>query len=77
MEETIKYSGKGVLVKCKTNNNGEPLFFWERGLKKQFIFYKNIYYTMISDKGKIFVIDREHVSHEIDPDYFKYLFKIV
>lgn len=25
--ETTKYTGKGVIVKCKSYNNGEPLFF--------------------------------------------------
>lgn len=31
--ETTKYTGKGVIVKCKSYNNGEPLFFWERIFK--------------------------------------------
>lgn len=77
--ETVKYTGKGVLVKCKSHNNGEPLFFWERMFKPvaSFRFQKGVLYTMISDKNKIFVIDRNHEALEFDLKYFNYLFNII
>jgi hypothetical protein len=77
--ETTKYTGKGILVKCKSYNNGEPLFFWERIFKPNsfFRFQKGVFYLMISDKDKIFVIDREHQAQEFDSKYFNYLFKII
>lgn len=32
--ETTKYTGKGVIVKCKSYNNGEPLFFGKEYLNQ-------------------------------------------
>lgn len=74
---------KGILVQCKSHNNGEPLFFWERMFKKvsSFLFQKGVFYTMVQQGNKIFVIIRHHETRnheavEFDPDYFKVLFKI-
>ncbi len=76
---TERYSGVGTLVKCKSSNNGEPLFPWERWFKKRedFKFNKNVLYTAIFDKGKVFVVDRNYEPLEFDTNYFNYLFTIV
>lgn len=65
----------GLLCKCKSNNNGEPLFFWERWRQKEFLFKKNQYYTYILLNNKIFVINEKHVPIEFEVKYFRYLFK--
>lgn len=68
----------GRLVQCRSHNNGEPLFPWERWFKKasKFLFQKNVLYTMVEQDNKIFVISRNYVPIEFDYDYFKILFKI-
>lgn len=66
----------GKLVKCVSNNNGEPLFPWERWFKNGFKFVKGIYYTMIEQDGKIYVITRESEPVEFTPKYFNTLFRL-
>lgn len=65
--ETTKYTGKGVIVKCKSYNNGEPLFFGKEYLNQTLFLdlKKGVFYLMISDKDKIFVIDREHQAQNL------------
>jgi len=66
----------GQLCKCKSNNNGEPLFFWERWKLKEFLFYKGVQYTYVYQKDGLYVITSQHVPVKFDEKYFKYLFKI-
>lgn len=67
----------GLLVICKSNNNGEPLFPWERWFKKpgEFMFQRGVYYTWFVQDDKYYVINRLHNAIEIEPKYFNALFK--
>lgn len=79
MKETERYSGIGTLVRCISSNNGEPLLPWKRWFKDKssFKFQRGGLYTAVFDKGKIFVIQRDHVPVEFERDYFNSLFRIV
>lgn len=67
----------GQLVVCKIPNNGELLWFWQHWFKnaRDFIFQRGVYYTMVNQDNKIFVIDRAHKAYEFDHKTFKILFK--
>lgn len=65
---------------CKSDNNGEPLFFWERWRIKNFLFKKGKKYLFLvqkSEKGfeELYVITEDQQPILFDPVYFKYLFK--
>jgi hypothetical protein len=66
----------GRLVQCVSSNNGEPLFPWERWFKVGFKFAKSVYYTMVEQDNKIYVITRESEPIEFTPEYFKILFRV-
>jgi hypothetical protein len=66
----------GRLVQCVSSNNGEPLFPWERWFKKGFKFAKSVYYTMVEQDNKIYVITRESEPIEFTPEHFKILFRV-
>lgn len=67
----------GLLAMCKSHNNGEPLFPWERWGKKasEFMFQKGVFYTWFIQDDKYYVINRLHEAIEFDRKYFKCLFK--
>lgn len=65
----------GLLCTCKSNNNGEPLFFWERWKLKVFLFYKGAKYTYFYQDNELYVITNDHIPVKFDKKYFKYLFK--
>lgn len=66
----------GRLVQCVSSNSGEPLFPWERWFNKALKFKRSIYYTMVEQDNKIYVITRESEPVEFTPKYFNILFRI-
>lgn len=71
----------GQVCTCKSNNNGEPLFFWERWKTKDFLFKKGKKYLFLVQENSenksqdLYVITEDHRPVLFDPQYFKYLFR--
>lgn len=68
----------GRLVKCKISNNGDLIWFFKRWFMKSsdFVFQRGVYYNMVNQDNKIFVIDRSYKPYEFDTKTFNLLFKI-